>query len=69
MTDEKGSGSEKSGGYGGGYGKKPLWMWIVLYVIVGGLVYWGIYAWYQSKNSSSSLYGGSSPSGSLYSTK
>ncbi len=66
-------GGQPTGGYGSGYGKKPMWFWVVLYVIIGGLVYWGIYAWYSSKNTSSSsgsIYGGSSSSnGSLYGTK
>jgi len=26
-----------------GYGKRPLWQWILLYAIVGGLLYWAIY--------------------------
>lgn len=29
--------------YGKGYGKRPLWQWIVIYAIVGGIVYYGIY--------------------------
>lgn len=28
---------------GKGYGRRPLWQWIVLYAIIGGLVYYGIY--------------------------
>ena len=27
----------------GGYGKRPLWQWILLYVIIGGLLYLAIY--------------------------
>jgi hypothetical protein len=26
-----------------GYGKRPLWQWLVLYLIVGGIVYFLIY--------------------------
>jgi hypothetical protein len=26
-----------------GYGKRPLWQWIVIYVIVGGVIYFLIY--------------------------
>ncbi len=26
-----------------GYGKRPLWQWIVLYIVIGGLVYYLIY--------------------------
>lgn len=29
--------------YGKGYGKRPLWQWIVMYVVVGGIIYYGIY--------------------------
>jgi hypothetical protein len=28
---------------GGGYGKRPLWQWILLYVVIGGIVYGAIY--------------------------
>lgn len=27
----------------GGYGKRALWQWIVLYLIVGGFIYYAIY--------------------------
>jgi len=26
-----------------GYGKKPLWQWIVIYLIIGAIVYGAIY--------------------------
>jgi len=26
-----------------GYGKRPLWQWILIYVIIGGIVYGAIY--------------------------
>jgi len=26
-----------------GYGKKPLWFWVLVYVVIGGIVYYGIY--------------------------
>ena len=26
-----------------GYGKRPLWQWIVLYVIIGGVIYAAFY--------------------------
>lgn len=29
--------------YTPGYGKRPLWQWIIIYLIIGGLVYAGIY--------------------------
>ena len=38
-------------GYGkGGYGKKPLWFWILLYVVIGGLIYYLVYRFYFMKN-------------------
>lgn len=44
----------------GGYGKRPLWQWILIYVVVGGIIYAGIYYFYYAKNggykSSSSPY-------------
>lgn len=30
-------------GYGPGYGKRPLWQWIVIYLIVGGILYALVY--------------------------
>lgn len=35
-----------------GYGKRPRWQWVVLYVVVGGLLYWLIY--YLATNGDSS---------------
>jgi len=32
------------------YGKRPLWQWIVLYVIIGGLVYGLVYYFIVAKN-------------------
>jgi hypothetical protein len=26
-----------------GYGKKPMWQWVVLYLVVGGVVYAAVY--------------------------
>lgn len=26
-----------------GYGKRPLWQWIVIYLVIGGIVYAAIY--------------------------
>jgi hypothetical protein len=28
---------------GNGYGKRPLWHWILIYIVVGGLIYLLIY--------------------------
>jgi hypothetical protein len=27
----------------GGYGKRPLWQWVLIYVVVGGIVYFAVY--------------------------
>lgn len=54
--------------YGKGYGKRPLWQWIALYVVIGGLVYAAIYYFYFSKsggyssNQSAAPYSQSAPS-------
>jgi hypothetical protein len=32
------------------YGKRPLWQWIALYVVVGGAVYAAIYYFYGHKS-------------------
>lgn len=29
--------------YGKSYGKRPLWQWIALYLVIGGIVYGTIY--------------------------
>lgn len=34
----------------GGYGKRPLWQWILIYVIIGGIVYGAIYYFFFAKN-------------------
>jgi hypothetical protein len=26
-----------------GYGKRPLWQWILIYLIIGGLIYYAVY--------------------------
>ena len=53
--------SKKSGG---GYGKRPLWQWIVLYVIIAGIVYYGVYYFFIQKPNSSN--GNGSAQHSLY---
>ena len=35
--------------YGKGYGKRPLWQWVLIYVIVGGVLYAGVYYFYFAK--------------------
>lgn len=34
---------EKNNTYKSGYGKRPLWQWIILYLIIGALIYGVIY--------------------------
>jgi hypothetical protein len=28
---------------GRGYGKRPLWQWVLLYVLIGGVIYYLVY--------------------------
>lgn len=35
-----------------GYGKRPLWEWVVIYVIVGAIVYGAIYYFAYAKKGS-----------------
>src|SRR5688572_2436581 len=37
------SNPQASGAKKGGYGKRPMWQWILIYLIVGGIVYYAIY--------------------------
>lgn len=46
--------------YGKGYGKRPLWQWVAIYVVVGGLIYGAVYYFYIAKK------GGYSTGGSMY---
>ncbi len=47
----------------GGYGKRPMWQWIVLYVIIGGILYAGVAYWYVNRQSSTD---GTTNSTSIY---
>jgi hypothetical protein len=41
----------------GGYGKRPMWQWILLYIIVGAAVYGFIYYFFiQGSLSNNGLY-------------
>jgi magnesium-transporting ATPase (P-type) len=42
-----------------GYGKRPWWQWLLIYIAVGGLVYWLIYYFVSAS-------GGNTNSGGLY---
>jgi len=39
-----------TGGKKYGYGKKPLWQWILIYAVIGGAVYGLIYYFFFNKN-------------------
>ena len=55
------------GGYGSGYGKRPLWQWILLYLVIGGIIYWAIYYFYfMPKNGSGNPYGTTTTNTSIY---
>lgn len=44
-----------------GYGKRPLWQWILLYVVIGGIVYGVIYYFMFSENGGSYNYNTNTP--------
>jgi len=44
-------------GYSKGYGKRPLWQWIALYVVVGGVLYFVAYlVFFHGSTAGSSLH-------------
>lgn len=43
----------------GGYGKRPLWQWILIYVVIGAIVYFGIYYFFLRGKGSYSAPSGS----------
>lgn len=63
---------DNKGGYESGYGKRPMWQWILLYVIIGGILYYGVYYYFlkdnYSNDGSGGLYGSSSSSPYDYGT-
>lgn len=36
--------------YGGGYNKRPIWQWVIIYLVIGGIIYGGIYYFFLAKN-------------------
>lgn len=32
-----------------GYGKRPLWQWVIIYLVIGGIIYAGIYYFFLAK--------------------
>ena len=45
--------AQAKAGYGKGYGKRPVWQWILLYVVVAAVVYFVIYLLFFHHGSSS----------------
>lgn len=35
----------------GNYGKRPMWQWVIFYLIIAGVLYGGVYYFFFSKNS------------------
>jgi flagellar basal body-associated protein FliL len=33
-----------------GYGKRPLWQWILIYVVIGAIIYGAVYYFFLGKN-------------------
>jgi len=42
-----------SGGYKNAYGKKPLWQWVLIYLVIGGIIYALIYYFIYAKKGNS----------------
>lgn len=32
-----------------GYGKRPLWQWVLIYLIIGGVIYGAVYYFFLAK--------------------
>jgi len=63
-------------GYSAGYNKRPLWQWIILYVVIGlivyGLVYYFVFAkkaYSPSSSTSGSQQSATVPTDNIYTTK
>ncbi len=64
---------EETPTYSGAYGTKnsmPMWAWVLIYLVIGAIVYYAVYALYFAKKSPAYSATGSStsgaPAGSLY---
>ncbi|MBI3485402.1 hypothetical protein HY025_00495 [Candidatus Daviesbacteria bacterium] len=44
------------------YGKRPLWQWILIYAVIGGVIYFLVYYFVFAKNGSYNYGSSSSPS-------
>lgn len=73
MAEPKKATTEETPTYSGAYGTKnsmPMWAWILIYVVIGGIVYYAAYALYFAKKDQG--YGAATnsspttPTGSLY---
>lgn len=49
-----------------GYGKRPLWQWVAIYLIVGAVVYGAIYYFAYAKKGGYSANGNTNSSGYQY---
>lgn len=45
------------------YGKRPLWQWIVIYLVVGGVLYGAIYYFAYARNGGSTNNGNTTTQG------
>jgi|SRR3989344_1022160 len=43
--------------YPTGYGKRPLWQWVVIYLIIGGLIYAAVYYFFFANKTDRKPYG------------
>src|SRR3989344_8229518 len=43
--------------YPTGYGKRPMWQWVVIYLVVGGLIYLAIYYFFFANKTDRKPYG------------
>ncbi len=43
--------------YPTGYGKRPLWQWVVIYLVIGGLIYVAIYYFFFANKTDRKPYG------------
>jgi amicyanin len=44
-----------------GYGKRPLWQWILLYIVIGGVIYAVAYYFFFANNGASGAYSYNTP--------
>lgn len=45
----------------GGYSKRPLWQWILIYLVIGGAIYLAVYYFYFGKKGGTSYNYGAAP--------